>query len=106
METCTHNNHLVKVIAKFFTHTPVFPLKVRLAPGKSCNCAMDVRYNAPPPIPDPLLPIKWMFPCTSVMVARALNIRYKVLITPTSISKYGDSPRDSWDATTYSHIFL
>lgn len=65
---------------KIFTYTPVFPSKVRLAPLKSCNCAMDVRYNAPLPIPDPSLAIKWILPCTVILVAWALHqmkTRYK-----------------------------
>jgi len=78
MHYCVRVSDILAI--KFFTHTPVFFLKIRLAPLKSCNCAMDVRYNAPLPIPDPSLDIKWILPCTVILVAWALHqmkTRYK-----------------------------
>ena len=59
--------------AQFFTHTPVFPTKVRLAPWKTFKYATDTRYNAPPPTPVPSLSMNCIVPCTSMREACAFH---------------------------------
>ena len=65
---CSYSLH-----TEFFTHTPVFPTKVRLAPWKSFRNDVDSRYNAPPPTPDPSLSMNSISPCTSMREASALH---------------------------------